>query len=48
VDYRSALTFSLASVVVEIKTNLQFLIKYKLQNISGTLAATWWQKLAAD
>jgi hypothetical protein len=40
------LTFSLASVVVEKLAILQFFTKYKLQNISGTRAATWWQKMA--
>ncbi len=40
--------FSLALVVVEFLAILWFFTKLKLQNISGSYAATWWQKLAAD
>jgi hypothetical protein len=42
------LFFSLASVVTKLLQILQFFTKYKLQNTSGTDAATWRQKLAAD
>ncbi len=42
------LIFSLASVVTKLLQTLQFFTKYKLQNISGTDATTWRQKLAAD
>jgi hypothetical protein len=39
------LIFSLALVVVELSANLLFFTKYKLQNISGTHAATYWLKM---
>ncbi len=42
------LIYSLASVVAELLAILWFFTKWKLKNISGTQAATWWQKLAAD
>jgi hypothetical protein len=32
----------------EILAILRFFTKEKLQNISGTHAATWWQKMAAE
>jgi hypothetical protein len=40
--------FSLALAVVELLANLQFFDNLKLQNISGTNAATWRQKLTTD
>ncbi len=42
------LIFSRASVVAQLLTTLLVFAKQKLQNISGTHAATWQQKLAAD
>jgi hypothetical protein len=43
------LFFSLASAVAELLTIiLLFFTILKLKNISGTYAATWQQKLAAD
>ncbi len=42
------LIFSLASVVAELIAILWFFTKQTLQNISGSNAATWWQKLATD
>ncbi len=42
------LIYSLASVVAELLAILWFFTKWKLKNISGTQADTWWQKLAAD
>jgi len=40
--------FSLALVVVELLAILWFFAKQKLQNLSGTHAATLWQKLTAN
>jgi hypothetical protein len=40
--------FILASVVAELLAILWFFAKWKLRNMSGTGAATWWQKQAVD
>jgi hypothetical protein len=47
-DSKYVLIFYLASVVEELLLILRFFTKQKFQNISGTKAAIWWQKLAAD
>ncbi len=47
-DSKSTLIFSLALAVDELLAILRFFTKQKLQNMFGTLAATWQQKLAAD
>jgi len=44
-DSKSAHIFPLALVVGEFLAALWFFTKLKLRNISGTHAATWWQKL---
>ncbi len=44
-DSESVFIFSLALVIIVI---LWFFTKQKLQNISETHAATWWQKPTAD
>jgi hypothetical protein len=47
-DPKCLLIFTLASVVAELLAILGFFTNQKLLNMSGTNAATWWHKLAAD
>ncbi len=47
-DSKYALIFPLSLVVYDLSAILWFFTKWKVQNISGTNAATWWQNLAAD
>ncbi len=47
-DSEFVIIYYLGAVDVELLAILWIFAKWKLHNISGTHAATWWQKLVAD